>query len=136
MTHRKRGIRLLLADDSSPVRVEIARNLRAITGVAELLDVGSVAEAREALFEPGRFDACILDFYLGDGTALDILRDPSLAVITPCPMLIVFTALPSPSIGKACRDAGAHHFFRKPGQMRELRAVIAGLAGARRIHHR
>lgn len=127
MKHDRGGTRVLLAEDSPYARREIKRNLQAVEGVADVVAVGSVSEARKALEDDG-FAVCVLDFYLGDGTALDVLRDRSILNRRPRTTFIVFTAAPSPTLRRRCLASGADHFLVKPDDMNELQELLGRLA--------
>ena len=119
--------RVLLAEDSPLARREIARKLRAVEGVMEVVAVGSVGEARRAL-EEDDFDVCVLDFHLGDGTALDLLRDRSKLLKMPDATVTVITAAPSPALRRRCLANGADHFFAKPDDLKRLLELLGTLA--------
>jgi DNA-binding NarL/FixJ family response regulator len=67
-------VNVLLVEDSEVVRREIARMIGKSPAVDEIMPAATVAEARERLTERD-FDAWVLDFELGDGTALELLDD-------------------------------------------------------------
>ncbi|MFW6084621.1 MAG: response regulator [Gemmatimonadota bacterium] len=128
MTDDRNEVRVLLAEDSRFARREIARDLRAVPGVEHVVAVGSVAEAREVLAKNG-IDVCVLDFRLGDGTALDVLRDRSTPSRTPPATFVVFTGAPSAPLRRRCLEAGADHFLVKPDDMKTLLALVKRIAG-------
>ena len=119
--------RVLLAEDSPLARREIARQLRAVEGVAHVVAVGGVAEARRAL-EEDTFEVCLLDFHLGDGTALDVLRARSRLLRKPDATMIVMTASPSAALRRRCLASGADHFFAKPDELQQLLELLGTLA--------
>lgn len=125
-TERELILRVLLAEDSPLARREIARELQAVPGVAEVVAVGSIGETRRAL-EDDTFDACVLDFHLGDGTALDILRDRAKFSRARESVFIVLTASPSAVLSRRCLASGADHFFAKPDEMQQLVELLATL---------
>lgn len=120
----RRGIRILLAEDSRVVREELARELRSTEGVAEVVAVDGVGPTRDAL-RAHDFDICVLDFQLSDGTALDILRESSRSFREHGTVVIVLTSSPSSMLHSRCLLAGADHFFAKPDDLDRFRLLIA-----------
>lgn len=118
---------ILLAEDSGVLRKEIERALLDITGVERVVPTSSVAETREVV--AGRtFDLLILDFALGDGTALDLLNDPPAALRADHPPVIILTIHASKALCARCYEAGASHCFDKTSDWEELIEVIEQMA--------
>lgn len=85
------GSRILYLEDD-PAQREALEQLLRLEGYRPDA-VASVEEARQRL-EAGRYDALLLDFFLPDGTALDVLEAADL----PARKVVVVTAHPSPEL--------------------------------------
>lgn len=118
---------ILLAEDSQVLRREIERALLDIPGVDRIVLAASVAETR-GVAKLAPFDLIVLDFALGDGTALDLLHDPPWRWETDPPPVIILTIHASKPLFRQCLEAGATHCFDKTTDWEELLAVIATMA--------
>ena len=110
-------------EDSDVVRREFERLIADLSGVDRVVAAeGTAAAGREI----GRdsFDAWVLDFDLGDGTALDLIE--SLADHPPAdrPAVFVVTNHASPALRERCLEAGADRFFDKSGDLDALFAAL------------
>lgn len=110
---------VLLVEDSELVRREIERLLRFMPEVSDVVSCASVEAARGLLLDTV-FDLWVLDFQLGDGTALDLLAERGEAVV------VVVTAHPTPGIRERCLRAGAAHFLDKAEGLAGLKEALAG----------
>ena len=119
---------ILLAEDSQVLRREIEQAFRDIPGVEKVVLASSVAETR-AVAKLLPFDLLVLDFALGDGTALDLLNDPPWGPETDPPPVIILTIHASKPLFRRCLEAGATHCFDKTTDWEELLEVIASMAG-------
>lgn len=120
-------MKILLAEDSDLLRKEIERTLVDVAGVERVVLTSSVAETREAILNE-TFDLLVLDFALGDGTALDLLNDPQAALQAGHPPVIILTIHASKALCERCRKAGASHCFDKTSDWEELIEVIEQMA--------
>lgn len=101
------GLRqVLVADDDLVDQMAFARLVRSAALPIQCTWADSVAEAKEAL-GAGNFDAAVLDYWLGDGSALDLLPD-----LRTVPTLIV-AGTADPGILAQVRQAGAFDFLVK-----------------------
>lgn len=119
---------ILLAEDSALLRKEIERALDEIAGVKRIVLTSSVAETREAVSGEA-FDLLVLDFALGDGTALDLLNDPPASLAGGLPPVIILTIHASTALFERCLEAGASHCFDKTAEWDGLLEVIGQMAG-------
>lgn len=87
--------------------------------VDEVAQAAGVAQAREKLRE-GEFDAWVLDFELGDGTALELLDDLVAGEFDDPPVVAVLTNYATPLLRERCLEAGADLFFPKSTGLTEL----------------
>ncbi|MFB3818473.1 MAG: ATP-binding protein [Candidatus Methylomirabilales bacterium] len=97
---------VLVADDDLVDQMAFARLVRSAALPIECTWADSVAEAREAL-SAGKFDAAVLDYWLGDGSALDLLPD-----LDGVPTLVV-AGTADPDIVAELRRAGVVEFLVK-----------------------
>ncbi|HSM08456.1 MAG TPA: response regulator [Gemmatimonadota bacterium] len=119
---------ILLAEDSDLLRKEIERALVEIAGVKRVVLSSSVAETREAVSREV-FDLIMLDFALGDGTALDLLNDPPAGLGSDGPPVIILSIHASKALCQRCLAAGASHCFDKTSDWESLIEVIEQMAG-------
>lgn len=119
---------ILLAEDSDLLRKEIERALLDIAGVERVVLTSSVAETREAVSGEA-FDLLVLDFALGDGTALDFLNDPPAEFGSDRSPVIILTIHAARALFERCLEAGASHCFDKTSDWEELLEVIESMAG-------
>lgn len=110
-------------EDSDVVRREFERLIADLSVVDRVVAAeGAGAAGRE--IERNAFDAWVLDFDLGDGTALDLIE--SLAGHPPVdrPAVFVVTNHASPALRERCLEAGADRFFDKSGDLDALFAAL------------
>lgn len=118
---------ILLVEDSDVVRNEIATLLRDLTVVEDVDARASTSEAREAL--AGRtFDLWVLDFQLGDGTALDLLEDRESLPASSRPDVVVVSNHASRVVRERCLEAGGDHFFDKGADLDRMVDVVESMA--------
>jgi len=114
------SLRVLVADDDLVDQMAFARLVRAAALPLQCTWADSVAEARQAL-EGERFDAAVLDYWLGDGSALELL--PALKGV---PTLVVAGAA-DPAVVREIRESGVVEFLVKdigPEYERRLTAAL------------
>lgn len=104
------GLEILLAEDSGVVREHLGRLLESAPGVTAVVTAASLEEARE-LLNRRSFDMWVLDFQLGDGTALELMRSRPRSA-EPIPVVLV-TSHVSGRIRELCLEAGADVFLDK-----------------------
>lgn len=118
---------ILLAEDSDVLRKEIKRAFLDIPGVENVVSTSSVAEVRDQVSERA-FDLLVLDFALGDGTALELLKDQQAALQADRPPVIILTIHASKALFRQCFEAGASHCFDKTTEWEDLLEVIERMA--------
>lgn len=119
---------ILVAEDSDLLRKEIERALFDISGVERVVLTSSVANTRQAVSGEA-FDLLVLDFALGDGTALDFLNDPPIALRAGLPPVIILTIHASKPLYDRCFEAGASHCFDKTTEWEDLLEIVEQMAG-------
>ena len=119
-------IRVLLVDDSRPVRSRMRSLIEESCPVDIVGEAGTVAEAL-ALFRTHAPDAVVLDLSLTDGDGSIVLR--AIKRADPACTVIVLTNFVGEAIREFCIIAGADHFFDKS---REFERVPEALGNLRR----
>lgn len=110
---------ILVADDEQGIRFGIRDYLEA-HGYA-VTEADSCAAAVTA-FRTARPDAVLLDYRLGDGTALDLL--PRLRAIDASVPTLVLTAHGTIDLAVRAMKEGAEHFLTKPVEMATLVVLL------------
>lgn len=118
---------ILLVEDSDIVRREIESLLRSLPQVIDVTGKRSVSEARAAI-DNGSYDIWILDFELGDGTAIDLLEVCSQDGTSSHPTIVVVTNHATPEVRARCLRAGADLFFDKSNELDELASAVEAAA--------
>lgn len=103
--------RILVVDDEHLVRSVYMKTLERAGFRA--VPVAGVEEARELIDDPAQeFDAAVLDFHLGDGTAFDLVG--KLLERKPLCKSLVITGVAGPHEAQRLAQLGAHGFIAKP----------------------
>jgi DNA-binding NtrC family response regulator len=111
--------RILIVDDDKDVRFPMRRYL---TGRGfDVREAESVASAIES-FKMARPDAAVVDFSLGDGDGLELLR--GLKALDPTLPVIMLTGHGTIDIAVQAIKEGAEQFFTKPVELPALEVVI------------
>jgi len=119
-------IQLVLADGSAIVRAGIKRLLADVPQIhiaAECAD----ADAALGAITQHRPDVVIMDFQLGTGTAVDLLR--LCAATSPRPICVVHTLDTAASTRAISYAAGADVFYDKGKDLAPLVGMLRKLAG-------
>src|SRR6187200_2242034 len=111
--------RILIVDDDKDVRFPLKRYL--VGRGYDVREADSVAAALEA-FKASRPDAAVIDFSLGDGNGLDLLR--SLRALDPALPVILLTGHGTIDLAVQAIKEGAEQFFTKPVELPALDVVI------------
>jgi DNA-binding NtrC family response regulator len=111
--------RILVVDDDAAVRFPIRRFL--LGRGYEVEEADGVAAGVEA-FKARRCDAAVLDFSLGDGDGLELLR--SLRTLDPTLPIVLLTAHGSIDLAVQAIKEGAEQFFTKPVELPALEVVL------------
>jgi len=102
------GSEVLLLEDDSVLRRRLAAHLRSLG--AEVTEVSSVAEARQALSDL-QFDFALVDLHLPDGDALELLREGAFSENTG---VVVMTAFGGVKEAVEAMRMGAGDYLSKP----------------------
>lgn len=110
-------MKVLVVDDSSPVRVRLVSMLRDALGVAVVLEAGDGVEALQKIeeFEP---DVILLDLHMPRLGGLDVLR--IVKTRRPCPAVIILTLHPTQTHREVCSRLGAEAFCDKSSCVEDL----------------
>jgi len=111
--------RVLVVNDEQPVRDKVCEFLRQHN--YEVM-VTSTCAGTEQLARVAHPDAAIVDYYLPDGTALDLIA--RLNSIDPGIPVIVLTAFGSIDLALEAVKVGAEHFLTKPIELATLSLML------------
>jgi two-component system KDP operon response regulator KdpE len=118
--------RILLVEDNelnrSLVRAILSRTAEPRLRSADLVEAGTIEQARAVLAGPDGFDVILLDVHLPDGSGLDIARD--LADLPTRPAVVALTAAAMAREQSAAMDAGCDTFLAKPYTSADLIQTI------------
>jgi len=120
-------LQMVLADGSAIVRAGIKRMLTEVPEIQVIEDCTDAQSAIEAIRETHP-DLVMLDFRLGTGTAVEVLR--ACGRMNPRPICIVHTLDADASTRAISYAAGADVFYDKSRDMGPLLAMLQKLAAA------
>jgi DNA-binding response OmpR family regulator len=126
-TATQRNIRVLLVEDSLPIRQRV-RSLIEESGHATIVGEAGTVTAALALFREHHPDAVVLDLHLTEGTGYPVLEE--IKQTQPACEVIVLTNFPIPESRERCRTLGADHFFDKAKDFERVPGVLAGVGRA------
>ena len=117
-------MRVLIADDSKPVRE------RLVSLLTELDDVNIVGQAENTieakiLIKELNPDLVILDIRMPGGTGMDIIED--IKKFNPKIKIIILTNYHFPQYKEKCLSTGVDYFFSKSGEYERVLEVIEEL---------
>jgi DNA-binding NarL/FixJ family response regulator len=118
-------IRVLIADDSAPVRERLTALLEDIGNVDV---IGAAGNALEALVEIQSLqpDVVILDIQMPSGSGISLLRWAQHEPVKP--KFIMLTNYPYAQYRKTCLEAGASYFFDKSSEFEMIPNALEQLA--------
>lgn len=121
-------MRVIIVEDSPVVREGLAQLIDQEEGVTEVATASSV-EGADGLLSRTAFDLWVLDFDLGDGTALDLLERKRSEGWPGT--VAVLTKHSEEPIRDRCLEAGANCFYDKTGDLdRALTSLRSRIASA------
>ena len=126
MTPNLSGLTVLVVEDDALLRKRIAARLEALG--AELVSVGSVAEARRLLAQRG-FDFAFLDVNLPDGNGTELLAEGAFSQATG---VLIVTAHGGIAGAVEAMRLGAVDYLVKPFELAELGVAIERVQARRR----
>lgn len=118
---------MVLADGSAIVRAGVRRMLADAPEI-EIIDESSDARSAIEAIKELRPDVVMLDFYLGAGSAVDVLRQ--CRGMSPRPICIVLTQHTQANFRAISYAAGADVFYDKSRDMGPLLTMLRKLAVA------
>jgi len=118
---------ILHVDDEPQIRLLMAGSLQEF-GYA-VRTAGTVAEALQ-LAEEIRFDVCILDVGLPDGTGIDLCR--RLRKLQPAVLVVYYSGYADHAAWKKALSAGGDAYLTKPISAAELEKAVAGILKRKR----
>lgn len=117
-------VRVLLVEDSVPVRNRIRSLIEESCSVEVVGEVGSVAAACY-LLHSNPVDAVVLDLHLWDGDGCAVLSD--VKRVNPDCVVIVLTSFSDVSDRMRCLNLGANYFFDKTKEFERVPEVLTSL---------
>ena len=125
-------MRLLIVDDSAPLRARLAAIFSLIEGIKV---IGQAQDAPEALasIRALRPDVVILDIQMPGGSGIDVLREVKRRY--PSTIAIMLTNHPYPQYQQRCAELGADYFLSKSTDSKLLIEIGEQLAGAKASIH-
>ncbi len=121
------ALRVLLVDDSLPVRQRIRTLIEESVPVEIVGEAGTVAGAL-ALFRIHQPDAVVLDLGLADGDGAGVLAEIK-SIRHEC-VVIVLSNIAIPECREFCLRLGADHFFDKSREFERVPEVLMALRNA------
>lgn len=123
----KKGVRVLIVDDSALIRERLVAQLQQLEGI-EIVGQAETAEQAISALRQLKPDAMTLDLRLPDGNGLNVLRLIQSEHLPTA--VIVFTSYPHPQYEKRAQAAGAYAFLNKARDFAKisdlLRTLMAG----------
>jgi DNA-binding NarL/FixJ family response regulator len=119
-----KAVRVLLVEDSVPVRKRIRSLIEESCSVEVVGEVGSVAAA-VFLLHSNPVDAVVLDLHLWDGDGGAVLAKAKST--HPNCVVIVLTSFSDATDRMRCLNLGADYFFDKTKEFERVPAVLASL---------
>jgi DNA-binding NarL/FixJ family response regulator len=120
----RKAVRVLLVEDSLPVRKRIRSLIEESCSAEVVGEAGSVAAAN-FLLHSHPVDAVVLDLHLWDGDGGAVLTMAK--GIHPDCVVIVLTSFSEAADRTRCLELGADYFFDKTREFERVPAVLAGL---------
>jgi DNA-binding NarL/FixJ family response regulator len=118
-------VKVLVIDDSRPVRSRFVAMLAAVRGVERVVEAGSAADALAALHANAP-NVVVLDLHMPDQNGLAFA--PYVKRLFPDALLIVLTNESTDQHRRQSLAAGADAFFDKSGEFDAVVRLIARMA--------
>lgn len=123
-------MRILVVDDERLIRWSIAEALGADGDI--VIEANSAVSAVRAVVTAAKpIDVILLDYNLPDVKHLDLLS--TLRRLSPTSRVILMSAHATPEIAVEAVERGAARFLFKPFDMRDVPALVRGVASTRPI---
>ena len=116
------SFRILVADESHPIRRLVCRFLEAV-GVGRPTEADSV-EATLAELQANSFELAIVDVFMGDSNPIGIELIAAIRTIQPGIKLVVMTTNAEEALIQAALDAGASEYLIKPFGLAERQRLL------------
>src|SRR5664279_3718963 len=119
-----KAVRVLLVEDSVPIRNRIRSLIEESCSVVVVGEVGSVAAAN-FLLHSNPVDAVVLDLHLWDGDGCAVLATAKCTY--PGCVVIVLTSFSEMADRTRCLNLGADYFFDKTKEFERVPTILASL---------
>lgn len=120
-----RRLKLYIVDDSPYVRKSLVRIFSEIKNIDIIGEGENVKSATEFLSQ-NQPDVCLFDYYLSDGTALDLIKPATLA--NDNVIIVTISNFADDQIKKLTLRSGVNYFFDKANEIDQLTELIEKLA--------
>lgn len=110
-------MKVLIADDSEPIRKRLSDLISELEGVEIAGQAGSVTDAVDSVIRL-KPDVVILDIRMPGGSGLDVLEKIKKSMPWVC--VIMLTNYPEAPYRKKCQEAGAEYFFDKSSEFEKV----------------
>jgi len=122
---KKRGIKVVLVDDSNLVRAGLKRLIERTQGLRIVGEAGNADAAIQTIRE-SKPDVVVLDVSMPGKGGMDVLFEVKKG--NRPPIVAMFTSHTSPLLREKFLAAGADHFFHKTTEFNALIAFLGKLA--------
>jgi CheY-like chemotaxis protein len=124
-----RELRILLVEDSPPLRARLAE-LLTDAGIMRVIATAATEFEACELIASCEFDALVVDVELREGSGIAVVRFArARRPGAPEPLIIILTNFALPTIRDRCLAAGADHFLDKMHQFDQLYPLILARRG-------
>jgi len=130
--HRRMVMKLLIVEDSAPIRASLLGLLEGVEGLGAVHTAATLAQALE-IARRELPSLVILDLQLPDGNAMHQIS--TLKGLSPAMRIAVLTNDANEFVRDRCLKAGANWFFDKSTEFEEVIAVAAQQARLRLADH-
>ncbi len=123
--------RVLLVEDSPSIR-QMFRQLMGDLDSVEIIGEADTVKTAEHLIATTEPDAAVVDLFLADGVAFDLIRNIKRA--HPGCMVMVVTSFAVEASRERAVAMGADQFFEKTKEVQQMIGELASLAEFHRMH--
>jgi DNA-binding NarL/FixJ family response regulator len=123
-------MRVLIADDSKPVRTRLVSALTEFDDISVVGQAENTIEAKILITELNP-DVVILDIRMPGGSGMDILEN--IKKFNPDITIMILTNYHFPQYKEKCLSTGADYFFSKSDEYEEVIRVFQDLCSKKKV---